>query len=970
LFSAKYAVKTVSKRKKRNTLTIIGIALGVAMVASAQIATDTLINSFNQLIFEDLGKIDIIIKPVAENTTFDETVYHMLANNENITKLVQNGKEGLSPRIEIPAFVIYQAKGQIETDALVIGINNTLDQHFGPLINRTSGEEISVTPTNLNLGEVVIGAHLADTLRIDIKENNTIIVGFIDSLKRTLNLPLTVKYIAKTEGKATFNGGDVIFFPLSHARLGYSAEPQAINRIIVDTKNTEKNSEKTVNTIKNALGEEVEKFDLIPIRDDLTEDISEGFSDFETILYFFGSFVVLSGIILIVNIGLMNVEERKRTIGVLRAIGMEKKQIISHFMFESIILGIIAAFIGAAFGIIIGYFLTWYLAYLFRSGFEELENFKVHLLISPRIIWSSIFMGLFIAIIASIYPAIKASRVDVVETLKGFEKPQKKKAGKKTAIFGFILTLTGLSLLSIQRSGIPLLTASVLTFVGIGLIASKYIPKKIAYDFIAISLILISTFLLLEQLEDASNIFLIITTFTLIGAGILLIGINLNILTDGINKIFMRSKRLRSIGLMATKYVSGQKTRSALTFSIFAIILSMSIGLAIFGGSLSHGFDKYAEEVSAGSDIYASSIIPITNTTVIAMQNIKTDDGKGEIIHIEPFAATQFGEDNSVLYTSNNPIKENTYETAIYSVSSNLTKFTFSEQNWRKIDNEVLKLYGVENPWQLLTINAKDSEGRPYMVLNHWIQFDGEGTVGDSIWLKLENGTLKEFIVVAEHQGLPLAIPFAVFISSKQPVLATANQVRNNMSSAFLIQTNAKQLNSKINFDLAEEIEEYGNKENPQRFFYGIEAITTWEIYEIILQFFSRFIIFINSFIFIGFFIGILGLLIVALRSVSERRREIGMMRSIGFQQKQVVRAVLLEILIVSMLGLTIGLINGIIFTYAVFTVYIEEFQYTIPWLDVLVYVALTLLFSFLAAWYPGKKVAKIHPSEALRYVG
>ena len=93
-------------------------------------------------------------------------------------------------------------------------------------------------------------------------------------------------------------------------------------------------------------------------------------------------------------------------------------------------------------------------------------------------------------------------------------------------------------------------------------------------------------------------------------------------------------------------------------------------------------------------------------------------------------------------------------------------------------------------------------------------------------------------------------------------------------------------------------------------------------------------------------------------------------MRSLGFRQKQVVRAVLLEILIVSMLGLTIGLINGIIFTYAVFTVYIEEFQYTIPWINVLVYVALTLLFSFLAAWYPGRKVAKIQPSEALRYVG
>ncbi|MEX2721202.1 MAG: ABC transporter permease, partial [Candidatus Wukongarchaeota archaeon] len=491
MFSAKYAVKTVSRRKKRNTLTIIGIALGVAMVASAQIATDTLINSFNQLVFNDLGKIDIIIQPASSNTTFDESVYQMLANNDNVTKHVEDGSKGLSPRIEVSAFAINQEKGQIETDVLVIGINDTLDQHFGPLIDKTTSEEISVTTANLKLGEVIIGSHLADNLRIDLEENNIIIIGFTDaSLNNTINLPLTVKHIAKTEGKATFNSGDLIFFPLSYIRLGYNAGPQAINRIIIDTKDTEKNSEKTVNAIKNTLGKEAENYEIIPIRDDLKESISEGFSDFETILYLFGSFVLLSGIILIINIGLMNVEERKRNIGVLRAIGMEKKQIITNFMTEAILLGIIAAFIGAGFGIIIGYFLAWYLAYLFRTGFEELENFTVQLLISPRIILSSIIAGLFIAITASIYPAIKASKVNVVETLRGIEKPPTKKAGKKSAIIGSISTIIGTTLLIQDQSGVPLLTGLLLIFTGIGLITSKFLPKKIAYDFIALSLIL------------------------------------------------------------------------------------------------------------------------------------------------------------------------------------------------------------------------------------------------------------------------------------------------------------------------------------------------------------------------------------------------------------------------------------------------------------------------------------------------
>ncbi len=974
MFSAKYAIKTVSRRKRRNLLTVIGIALGVAMIASAQIAGDTLINSFNELTFQDLGKIDVIVRP-STLTIFNESVYEILINNDNVAKLVEDGRKGISPRIEVPAFTLYPEKGHVETDVLFIGINDTLDQHFGSLISRKS-EKISLSQADLALYEIVIGDHLADSLEIDLEQNRTIVVGFTDaSGNNTVNYPLTVKQIAKTEEKASYNSGDVIFLPLSHARLLYNVEPQEINTIIVDTKDTEKNSEKTVDAIKNALRPNVYDYEIVPIRDNLVKSAEEGFAFFETMIYFFISFVLATGIILIINIGIMNVEERKQTIGTLRAIGMEKKQVIFTFLSEAIILGIIAAFFGLAFGIVIGYFLAWYLTYLFRTGVEEFENFTVHILLSPRIIWISLLTGIFIVIIASIYPAIKASRVDIIETLRGIEKPKKKKAGKKSAILGSLFLFIGTFILIINQSRIPLLIGSILTIISIGLISSKFLSKKIAYNFIAISLIIISMFILLTRLEKAGDFFFLVATFILITGGILLVSINLDIITNGINRILSRFKSLRGIGMMATRYLKGKKTRSSLTFAIFTIILTMSIGMTIAAHSYSKGFEKYAEENSGGADIFATSKIPIPNTTITAMQKIKTDDETGQIEYIEPIVATHAGDPNSFLYTSKISTSENTFSTPIYALSSNLSHFSFTEDSWGKADadkellEEAFERYGVENPWQLLAIDARDPEGRPFMLLNLlMLQLAGEGLPGDSIWLKLENGTLQEFVILSEPDNFP--IQSGAFISAKQPVLAIADQVHNNLYSAFLIQTNAEKLNSKINFELAQKIEKYGNKENPQGFFYGLEAKTVWEIYENSVQFIKNIINFQNSAIVTGFFIGLLALLIVSLRSVSERKREIGMMRSIGFRQKQVVRAVFLETFLLALLALVIALINAITVSYAIFGAYLEDFQYIIPWFDISLYVALILLFSFAASWYPGRKAAQIQPSEALRYVG
>ena len=121
----------------------------------------------------------------------------------------------------------------------------------------------------------------------------------------------------------------------------------------------------------------------------------------------------------------------------------------------------------------------------------------------------------------------------------------------------------------------------------------------------------------------------------------------------------------------------------------------------------------------------------------------------------------------------------------------------------------------------------------------------------------------------------------------------------------------------------------------------------------------------------LGLLVGILGLLVVSVRSVQERRREIGMMRSIGLRRREVVIADILELSVMSILGLKIALVAGNILAYGLVTIGSSGTgEFLIPWNIIALYTIITLAVAFIASIIPGRIAANIPPAEALRYVG
>ena len=115
----------------------------------------------------------------------------------------------------------------------------------------------------------------------------------------------------------------------------------------------------------------------------------------------------------------------------------------------------------------------------------------------------------------------------------------------------------------------------------------------------------------------------------------------------------------------------------------------------------------------------------------------------------------------------------------------------------------------------------------------------------------------------------------------------------------------------------------------------------------------------------IGAAIGLMNIMLVA---VSERTREVGLIKAIGGKSINVRQQFLLESMIISLLGAFFGIILGLLVGNLAGIFVFKTTGFTMPWLWVAIGIAVCSLVGLLAGIYPAIKAAKLNPIEALRY--
>ena len=113
----------------------------------------------------------------------------------------------------------------------------------------------------------------------------------------------------------------------------------------------------------------------------------------------------------------------------------------------------------------------------------------------------------------------------------------------------------------------------------------------------------------------------------------------------------------------------------------------------------------------------------------------------------------------------------------------------------------------------------------------------------------------------------------------------------------------------------------------------------------------------------IGAAIGLMNIMLVA---VSERTREVGLIKAIGGKSRNIRQQFLFESIIISLLGAFFGIILGIL-VGNLFSVILKT-GFVIPWFWVIMGVLICTIVGLVAGIYPAMKAARLNPIDALRF--
>jgi len=120
------------------------------------------------------------------------------------------------------------------------------------------------------------------------------------------------------------------------------------------------------------------------------------------------SISLIVGSIGIMNIMLVSVTERTREIGIRKAVGAKRRDILLQFLLEAAMLSLT----GGAVGIIGGWLVSWLI-----STFSEAAGLTLSATVSPDIVILAISVSVFIGLISGIYPAMRAARLNPIDAL-------------------------------------------------------------------------------------------------------------------------------------------------------------------------------------------------------------------------------------------------------------------------------------------------------------------------------------------------------------------------------------------------------------------------------------------------------------------------------------------------------------------------------------------------------------------------
>ena len=446
----KFALKGLFGRKLRTALTAVAIVLGVAMVSGTYVLTDSIDQAFDAIFNETRQGSDAVITgrsafdlsdgSGSEAPTLDES---LLARVRAVPE-VQRAEGSVSSETTI--LIDKQGKA-IVGNAPAIGFSIAEgDSPFNPLKLVTGGWP--------GTNEIVIDE--ATAKKHDFKVGDPIDVQAEGAVQRyTISGLIRFGDTLSTIGDATLAG-----FDLPTAQRLYGKEGR-LDEIAVAS-SPDVSEPELLAALKPVLPPTAQVRTGQAQATEEAADTNEFITFLQGFLLAFAGIALFVGSFVIANSLGITIAQRTREFATIRTIGASRKQVLGSIILEALVVGILASVLG----LFLGLGLANVLFSLFDAVGFTLPN--TGLVFETRTIVVSLLVGILVTLIASLRPAIRATRVPPIAAVReGATLPESRFAPYRT-VGASVLTLLGFASILYALFAPDLSTTSLLIWLGLG----------------------------------------------------------------------------------------------------------------------------------------------------------------------------------------------------------------------------------------------------------------------------------------------------------------------------------------------------------------------------------------------------------------------------------------------------------------------------------------------------------------------